>query len=118
MFGLDNVGGFGAVIGGFATSDTIDLGNLVYSSTATRSFTEAASHTSGTLIIKSGASSGATDAAGKLHIGQLRAERRYRRRHEREVCLSLVGIQRARCVSKRIFCLCSAAGALDPKRFL
>ena len=45
---------FGAVIGGFASGDKIDLGTFTFGSGATQSFTEAPSHTSGTLSVVNG----------------------------------------------------------------
>ena len=52
---LGNLGGFAAVISGFSTSDAIDLLGFGYSGSETRSFTEAASNTSGTLSVVDGA---------------------------------------------------------------
>ena len=53
---LYNLPAFGAVIGGFGTGDKIDLGTFTFGSGTTRSFVEAASHTSGTLSVANGAS--------------------------------------------------------------
>ena len=53
---LFNLPAFAAVIGGFGTSDKIDLGSFAFGSATTRSFTEAPSHTSGTLSVVNGAS--------------------------------------------------------------
>ena len=44
------------MIGGFGTGDKIDLGSFAFSSATTRSFTEAPSHTCGTLSVINGAS--------------------------------------------------------------
>jgi len=52
--GVDHAAAFGAVIGGFAAGDIIHLGTFDYSSAATRSFTEAANHASGTLTVRDG----------------------------------------------------------------
>jgi hypothetical protein len=54
FLGVDNVADFGATIGAFKAGDTLNLGAFVYSSTETRSFTEAASKTSGTLTVTDG----------------------------------------------------------------
>jgi autotransporter passenger strand-loop-strand repeat protein len=54
---LYNLSGFGAAIGGFSTNDEFDLGGFTYSAGETRSFTEAGSHTSGTLKIVDGSKS-------------------------------------------------------------
>jgi autotransporter passenger strand-loop-strand repeat protein len=54
---LDNLAGFGAVISGFATGAEIDLGGFGYSAGETRSFTEGAGNTSGTLTVIDGATS-------------------------------------------------------------
>ena len=51
---VDHAAAFGAVIGGFAAGDIIHLGTFDYSSAATRSFTEAANHASGTLTVRDG----------------------------------------------------------------
>jgi autotransporter passenger strand-loop-strand repeat protein len=53
---LFNLPAFAAAIGGFGTGDKIDLGSFAFSSAATPSFTEAASHTSGTLSVINGVS--------------------------------------------------------------
>ena len=53
---LYNLPAFAAVIGGFGSGDKIDLGTFAFGSGATQSFTEAASHTSGTLSVVNGAS--------------------------------------------------------------
>jgi hypothetical protein len=53
---LYNLPAFGAVIGGFGSGDKIDLASFAFNSAATQSFTEAPSHTSGTLSVINGAS--------------------------------------------------------------
>jgi hypothetical protein len=52
------------VIGGFASGDKIDLGTFAFGTGATRSFTEAASHTSGTLTVTNGANHASFTLAG------------------------------------------------------
>ena len=42
------------MIGGFGTGNKIDLGSFAFGLASTRSFTEAASHTSGTLSVVNG----------------------------------------------------------------
>ncbi len=54
---LYNLGSFAAQISGFGTGDKFDLGGFAYGGSETRSFTEAASHTSGTLKVVDGAKS-------------------------------------------------------------
>ncbi len=52
---IDNLANFHATIGGYSTGDEFDLGGFSYSSSETRSFTEAGSLTSGTLTVTDGA---------------------------------------------------------------
>jgi hypothetical protein len=61
---LYNLPAFGALIGGFSSGDKIDLATLTFGSGSTRSFTEAASHTSGTLTVANGASHASLTLAG------------------------------------------------------
>jgi hypothetical protein len=51
---LNNLPGFGALIGGFSVGDEFDLGGFTFSAGETRSFTEAGSNTSGTLTVVDG----------------------------------------------------------------
>ncbi len=51
---LDAGAGFTGVIKGFAVPDRIDLRGIAFGAGTTKSFTEAASHTSGTLTVTSG----------------------------------------------------------------
>jgi hypothetical protein len=53
---LYNLPSFAAKIAGFDAGTTIDLGAFAYSATATSSFVEASSNTSGTLTITNGGS--------------------------------------------------------------
>jgi autotransporter passenger strand-loop-strand repeat protein len=54
---LYNLPAFNATISGFSTGDMFDLGGFTYSASETRSFIEAASHTSGTLTVTDGGQS-------------------------------------------------------------
>jgi autotransporter passenger strand-loop-strand repeat protein len=66
---LHNLPDFAAVIGGFGTGDTIDLGGFAYGSGETRSFAEAASTTSGTLKVVDGGSQARLTLLGSYVTG-------------------------------------------------
>jgi len=62
---LYNLSGFAAVISGFSTGDQIDLGGFAFSSNGeTRTFTEAANKTSGTLTVVDGGKTASLTLAG------------------------------------------------------
>jgi autotransporter passenger strand-loop-strand repeat protein len=66
---LYNLGAFAAQISGFATGDEFDLGGFAYGAGETRGFTEAASHTSGTLKVVDGARSASLTLLGSYVSG-------------------------------------------------
>jgi autotransporter passenger strand-loop-strand repeat protein len=66
---LYNLPSFAAQIGGFGASDKFDLGGFAYGAGETRSFTEAASHASGTLKVVDGAKSASLTLLGSYVSG-------------------------------------------------
>ena len=83
---------FHATIGGYSTGDEFDLGGFAFGAGETRSFTEAASLTSGTLTVTDGADVAKLTLLGSYVTSGLRSQQRPSRRHVCEVRLKGRGL--------------------------